>query len=154
MLAAAAGWAAGSWLCDACSLWVFLAAYGHRVNPLGLLVAYGLANLLATVPISPGGLGVVEGVLIPSLVGFGTPQAVAVLGVISWRLFEFWAPIPLSGIAYASMRLHKLPRSHEPDASGAQGGFPCQVGPGAGVGSEGGTFGPSDIRPQIPTIDP
>lgn len=154
MMAAAAGWGAGSWLCDACSLWVFLAAYGHRVNPLGLLVAYGLANLLATVPISPGGLGVVEGVLIPSLVGFGTPQAVAVLGVISWRLFEFWAPIPLSGIAYASMRLHKLPRSDEPEASGAQGGLRHQVGPGAGVGSEGGTFGPSDIRPQTATIDP
>ena len=70
---AGAGWGAGSWLCDLCSLWVFLAAYGHRVNPLGLLVACGPANLLATVPISPGGLGVVEGVLILFLVGFGTP---------------------------------------------------------------------------------
>lgn len=109
ILAAAACWAAGNWLWDACSLWVFLAAYGHEVNPIGLLVAYGLANLLATVPISPGGLGVVEGVLIPSLVGFGTPQAAAVLGVISWRLFEFWAPIPVSDIAYVSMRLPTRP---------------------------------------------
>jgi uncharacterized protein (TIRG00374 family) len=86
---------------------VFLAAYGHRVNPLGLFVAYGLANLLATLPISPGGLGIIEGVLIPSLVGFGTPQAVAVLGVVSWRLFEFWAPIPVAGVAYASLRLRR-----------------------------------------------
>lgn len=77
------------------------------MNPLGLFVAYGLANLLATLPISPGGLGIIEGVLIPSLVGFGTPQAVAVLGVVSWRLFEFWAPIPVAGVAYASLRLRR-----------------------------------------------
>jgi hypothetical protein len=103
-LRASASWAAGSWLLDAASLWVFLAAYGHRVTPVGLLVGYGLANLLAIVPISPGGLGVIEGVLIPSLVGFGTPRAIAVLGVVSWRLFNFWAPIPAAGVCYLSLR--------------------------------------------------
>ncbi len=97
-------WAAGSWLMDAASLWVFVAAYGHRVDPVGLLVAYGLANLVAIVPISPGGLGVIEGVLIPSLVGFGTPRGIAVLGVVSWRLFNFWAPIPAAGVCYLSTR--------------------------------------------------
>jgi uncharacterized protein (TIRG00374 family) len=103
-LRASASWAAASWLFDAASLWVFLAAYGHRVDLVGLLVAYGLANLLAVVPISPGGLGVIEGVLIPSLVGFGTPRAIAVLGVVSWRLFNFWAPIPAAGACYLSLR--------------------------------------------------
>jgi uncharacterized protein (TIRG00374 family) len=98
-------WAAGSWAMDAASLWVFLAAYGHRVNPDGLLVAYALANLLAVLPISPGGIGLIEGVLIPSLVGLGTPRGVAVLGVVSWRLFNFWAPIPLGGICYLSLRV-------------------------------------------------
>jgi magnesium-transporting ATPase (P-type) len=33
-----------------------------------------------------------------SLVGFGTPSATAVLAVVSWRLFEFWAPIPAGGL--------------------------------------------------------
>jgi uncharacterized protein (TIRG00374 family) len=109
VLRSAAGWAAANWAFDAASLWVFLAAYGHRVNPLGLFVAYGLANLLATLPISPSGLGIIEGVLIPALVGFGTPRAVAVLGVVSWRLFEFWAPIPVAAVAYASLRLRRRP---------------------------------------------
>jgi uncharacterized protein (TIRG00374 family) len=103
-LRTSASWAAASWLLDAASLWVFLAAYGHRVNPISLLVAYSLANLLAILPISPGGLGIIEGVLIPSLVGFGTPRAIAVLGVVSWRLFNFWAPIPAAGVCYTSMR--------------------------------------------------
>jgi uncharacterized protein (TIRG00374 family) len=98
-------WAVGSWAFDAASLWVCLAAFGRRVDPVTLLVAYALANLVATLPVSPGGLGLVEGLLIPSLVGFGTPHAVAVLGVVTWRLLEFWAPIPLSGLAYLSLRL-------------------------------------------------
>jgi uncharacterized protein (TIRG00374 family) len=100
-----AAWSVGNWGLDAASLWVFLAAYGHKVNPDGLLLAYALANLVAVLPISPGGIGVIEGVLIPSIVGFGTPRAVAVLGVVSWRLFNFWAPIPVAGGCYLSLRI-------------------------------------------------
>lgn len=100
-------WATGNWLLDAASLWVFLAAYGHRADPVGLLVGYGIATLVGGLPVSPGGLGVVEGILIPSLVGFGTPRAAAVLAVVSWRLFEFWAPIPLAGVCFASLRTRR-----------------------------------------------
>jgi uncharacterized protein (TIRG00374 family) len=100
-----ATWSAGNWGLDAASLWVFLAAYGHHANIDGLFVAYAVANLLAVLPVSPGGIGVIEGVLIPSLVGFGTPRAVAVLGVVSWRLFNFWAPIPVAGGCYLSLRV-------------------------------------------------
>lgn len=110
-LRASASWSAGNWLLDAASLWVFLLAYGARVNPVGLLVAYGIANLVAIVPISPGGLGIVEAVVIPSLVGFGTPTKTAVLAVITWRLFNFWAPIPVSGGCYISLRAHGWRRS-------------------------------------------
>jgi putative heme transporter len=106
-LRASAMYAAGSWALDAASLWVFLAAYGHRVNPDGLFVAYALANLLAVLPISPGGIGLIEGVLIPSIVGLGSPRGIAVLGVVSWRLFNFWAPIPASGICYLSLRVQQ-----------------------------------------------
>jgi uncharacterized protein (TIRG00374 family) len=97
-------WAAANWIFDAAALWVFLAAYGWRADPIGLAVGYGLANVAAALPISPGGLGVIEGVMISSLVVFGGPSSVVVLGVISWRLFEFWAPIPAGGLCYLSLR--------------------------------------------------
>ena len=103
-------WATLNWLLDAGSLFVFVGAFGHWVNPDGLLVAYGLANVLAAIPITPGGLGVVEGTLQFFLVGFGTPGGVANLGVIVYRLFNFWAPIPLGGIAYVSLQAS---RPHE-----------------------------------------
>jgi uncharacterized protein (TIRG00374 family) len=101
----AVSWAAANWLLDAASLWVFVGAFGHWVHLDGLIVAYGLANVLAVIPITPSGLGVVEAVLIPSLVGFGTPAPVATVGVLVYRLVNFWLPIPLGGVAYLSFRV-------------------------------------------------
>lgn len=103
----ALGWAILNWLFDAASLWVFVGAFGHLVNPDGLLVAYGLANVLAVIPITPGGLGVVEATLTTLLVGFGTARGVATLGVIVYRLIQFWAPIPLGGLAYLSLQVDR-----------------------------------------------
>jgi uncharacterized protein (TIRG00374 family) len=97
-------WPTANWLLDAAALWVFLAAYGHAMDPVALLLAYCIACLLAVLPFTPGGLGIIEGVLISGLLGFGVPAGVAVLGVVSWRLFQFWAPIPVAGICYLSLR--------------------------------------------------
>jgi uncharacterized protein (TIRG00374 family) len=101
-------WAAANWLLDAASLWVFVMAFGHTLLPVDLLVAYGLANILAVIPITPSGLGVVEGLLIPTLVGFGVPKATAVVGVLAWRLVNFWLPIPMGGLSYFSLRVGPL----------------------------------------------
>jgi len=111
-------WAALNWLLDAASLWVFLRAFGNSVFPIDLLVAYGLANILAVIPITPSGLGVVEGVLIPTLVGFSVPKATAILGVISYRLINFWLPIPVGGASYLSLRWRGHPRGELPPAAG------------------------------------
>ena len=101
----AIGWAAANWLLDAASLTVFVAAFGHFVNPDGLLVSYGLANVLAAIPLTPGGLGVVEATLTSTLVGFGTPRGIAILGVLAYRLVNFWLPIPVGGVAYLSLQI-------------------------------------------------
>jgi hypothetical protein len=55
--------------------------------------------------VTPRGLGVLEAVLIPMLIGFGSPAYIATLGVISWRLLSFWAPIPLGTLSYVSLRI-------------------------------------------------
>jgi uncharacterized protein (TIRG00374 family) len=98
-------WAAANWLFDAGSLFVFLVAFGHIENLDGLLVAYGLAYVLAAIPITPGGLGVVEAVLVPSLVGFGATRGTAIVAVIGYRLVNFWLPIPVGAGAYLSLRV-------------------------------------------------
>jgi uncharacterized protein (TIRG00374 family) len=103
-------WASVNWLLEAASLWVFLRAFGSSMNPVNLVVAFGLAGVLAAIPITPGGLGVVEAVLTPTLVGFGVPVRTATIAVLCWRFVQFWLPIPLGGIAYLSLRFGALGR--------------------------------------------
>ena len=97
------GWAAANWLFDAGSLWVFVFAFGYTISPIDVLVAFGLANILAVVPVTPAGLGIIEGVLIPTIVGFGVPKSAAILAVLAYRFINFWLPIPLGGAAYLSL---------------------------------------------------
>jgi len=99
-------YAAANWLLDAAALFFFLGAFGSWVNPAALLVAYGLANIAGALPITPGGLGIIEGALPVILVGFGATRTIAILGVIGWRLVNFWLPIPLGGLSYLSLRVH------------------------------------------------
>ena len=94
-----------AWLLDASSLWVFLRAFGGSLDVVSLLVAFGLANIFAVIPITPGGLGIVEGVYIPTLVGFGLSRRVATLGVASYRLAQYWFPIVLGAVVYATLRV-------------------------------------------------
>lgn len=98
-------WSAAYWLLGALSLWVFLGAYGHWTRIDGLVIGFALANIVATIPITPGGLGVMEIALVTALLGFGVPPGVALLGVVSWRLVNFWAPIPIGAATYLSLRL-------------------------------------------------
>ncbi len=99
------GWATANWLLDACSLWVFLRAFGGNVGFDGLIVAFGIANVFSVVPITPGGLGLVEGIYIPSLVGFGLAKRTATVGVLSYRVAQYWLPIVVGWVCYLSLRL-------------------------------------------------
>lgn len=109
VLAWALLWASLNWLLDAASLWAFVAAFGHLVNPVELFAAYGIANVAGALPLTPGGLGVVDSVTPLLLVGFGVTRGVATLGVIGWRLVNFWLPIPTGAASYVSLRVR--PRS-------------------------------------------
>ena len=98
-------WASLNWLLDAASLWAFVAAFGKLVNPIELFAVYGIANVAGALPITPGGLGVVDSITPLLLVGFGVTRSVATLGVIAWRLVNFWLPIPTGALAYLSLKV-------------------------------------------------
>lgn len=100
---AAMVWSVVNWFLDAACLWVCLAAYGARMPIEVVLSAYGLANVLGLVPLTPGGIGVVEGVLVPVLTAGGVASAAAVLGVLTWRAIQFWAPVPVGAVCGASL---------------------------------------------------
>jgi uncharacterized protein (TIRG00374 family) len=102
-------WASLNWLLDAASLWCFVAAFGHRANPVELFAAYGIANVAGALPVTPGGLGVVDSVAPLLLVGFGVTRSVATLGVLGWRMVNFWLPIPTGALAFVSLKVKPDP---------------------------------------------
>lgn len=105
MLVRVLGWAALNWLLDAAALWVFLRAFGVTTDFDALLVAFGLVNVLAVIPLTPGGLGVIDVALPSALVGFGLTRSSALLGVATWRLAQFFFPIVLGGVLYGTLRV-------------------------------------------------
>ena len=84
-----------------------MAAFGRFVNPAELFAAYGIANVAGVLPVTPAGLGVIDSVAPLLLVSFGVTRSVATLGVLGWRLVNFWLPIPAGAAAYVSL---KVPR--------------------------------------------
>jgi uncharacterized protein (TIRG00374 family) len=97
-LALAAG--IGRWLFDYGSLYVALAAIGSAPRPALILLAFCAAQLLAQIPVTPGGLGFVEAGLTATLALCGVPAGEAVLATFAYRLFTYWLPLPL-GLAGA-----------------------------------------------------
>lgn len=100
-------WAALNWLFDAACLWVCLRAFGWHLNPIDLFVAYGVGNVLAAIPLTPGGLGTVEVAVTALLRGFGVPTLIAGFAVLGWRVLNFWLPIPVGGGCYLSLRIER-----------------------------------------------
>lgn len=92
-----------NWLADAMSLWCCVHAFGTPPNASGLLLSFGLATAVGWLPITPGGVGVVEAVLIPGLIGLGSSAGAAALGVLMWRLVHSWLPVPLGVVARISI---------------------------------------------------
>lgn len=133
------GWALANWLFEAFALWSCVRAFGHSLGPVGLLVAYGLANVAAALPLTPGGLGIVEGILVPTLVAFDTPNVVALLGVLAFRLMSFWLPIPIGFACYARLEWqlrHKTDDGEDDDDGSGDGPPDDAIPPGDGLKSE------------------
>ncbi len=56
--------------------------------------------MASALPITPGGLGVVQVTLVAITAGFGTPRRTAVLAVLGYRIVNCWLPLLPGAVAY------------------------------------------------------
>jgi len=77
------------------------------------LASFAFVRLLSAVPITPGGLGVVELGLTATLVAAGGEEALVVAAILIYRLLTFVLPIPVGAISYVLWRreLTRRPRN-------------------------------------------
>ena len=103
----AVGAAAASRMFDYAALVAALYAVGAEIRPARVLLAYVIAMGLGMVPITPGGLGVVEAGLTTWLLLSGVSADQAVVGTLLYRLASYWLPIPLGALAWGAWHVHR-----------------------------------------------
>jgi uncharacterized protein (TIRG00374 family) len=96
--------AEGRWLLDFLTLLAALEAVDARPRLSLALLAYCAAQLLAQVPITPGGLGIVEAGMTGTLALAGVPAAAAAVATLAYRLASYWLPLPVGAVAYVAHR--------------------------------------------------
>ena len=92
--------AVGRWAFDYATLLAALAAVGDHARPGLVLLAFCTAQVLAQIPVTPGGLGFVEAGLTAMLTLAGVGAGAAVLTTFAYRLVSYWLPLPVGLVAW------------------------------------------------------
>lgn len=88
-LGVAFSWSLFNWIADVgCLLFACYAAGGHP-SIAGVTVAYAAARAVGSIPLMPGGLLVVEAVLVPGLVSSGMTLASSISAMLIYRLVSW-----------------------------------------------------------------
>jgi uncharacterized protein (TIRG00374 family) len=92
--------ALGRWMFDLLALVTALIAVGAH-PPLSLvLLAFVTAQLLAQIPVTPGGIGVVEAGLTATLALAGVSAGDAAVATLAYRLVSYWLMLPAGLVAW------------------------------------------------------
>ena len=81
-----------------------LCATGASPQPSMVLLAYAAAGIVALLPLTPGGLGIVEASLSGLLVLAGVRAGYAVLAILAYRIASYWLPLLAGPPAYLLFR--------------------------------------------------
>jgi uncharacterized membrane protein YbhN (UPF0104 family) len=96
--------ASGNTVLDYFALLCALRAVGAEPQPSLVLLAYVAAQLLALIPLTPGGVGFVEAGLVGTLTLAGVSGSDAVAATLLYRLASYWLPLPAGAAAYVLFR--------------------------------------------------
>lgn len=88
-LGVAFGWSLFNWIADVGCLAFAAYAAGGQASLAGLTVAYAAARAVGSIPLMPGGLLVVEAVLVPGLVSSGMNLPDAISAMLIYRLVSW-----------------------------------------------------------------
>ena len=97
-------YAAANWLTDLCCLAACTYALGLPVSLPALAGIYLGVQIVRQVPLSPGGIGVIETALVAGLTASGATAITAAAAVLLYRLLSCWLLIPLGGAAAVVLR--------------------------------------------------
>ena len=113
-LLVALGFAAANWLADLTCLVGTARALHVRVDLAAVAGVYLLAQAVRQVPITPGGVGVIETTLAAGLVTTGVAEVAAAAAVLGYRLLSCWLLVPVGAVSWATLRTAGRPGRAQP----------------------------------------
>ncbi|MGC9665955.1 lysylphosphatidylglycerol synthase transmembrane domain-containing protein [Planosporangium sp. 12N6] len=105
----ALAFAVANWLADLCCLAAVAQAFHLPLSFYQLGTVYVVVQLVRQIPVTPGGMGVIEASLLASLVAAGAAQGPAAAAVLGYRLFSAWLIIPIGLFTWALLRRRSAP---------------------------------------------
>jgi putative heme transporter len=87
-----------------------------EVSVVEAFAGWSLARVLGSIPITPGGLGLVELGLTTVLAGFGGNHAGVVAAVLVYRFLTIVPTLVLGGVAAATWKRHRRAATPEPES--------------------------------------
>ena len=137
-LSEAFSWSLFNWIADVACLAFAAYATGGKASLAGLTVAYAAARAVGSIPLMPGGLLVVEAVLVPGLVSSGMTLPDAISAMLIYRLVSWLLIAAIGWVVFFFMFRTENPIHPDSDSENLSNGAPPDI--------------PSDGAP--PTPDP
>jgi uncharacterized protein (TIRG00374 family) len=128
-LTTAFSWSLFNWVADVACLAFAAYAAGGKPSLAGLTVAYAAARAVGSIPLMPGGLLVVEAVLVPGLVTSGMTLASAISAMLIYRLVSWIFISAIGWVVFFFM--FRTESNIDPDATidAPQGDHPAEFSP-------------------------
>ncbi|HEY5882123.1 MAG TPA: flippase-like domain-containing protein [Nakamurella sp.] len=92
-------WAVVKWAADFAVLVSATLAVGADVDVIALATVYLGIQVLRQIPLTPGGVGIIEAALLAGLIAAGAAATPAAAAVVIYRLLTFWLILPAGGVA-------------------------------------------------------
>ena len=102
--AAVIGFATAKWALDLVCLIAVAAAFQVDAGWARLAGVYLTVQVVRQVPLTPGGIGLIEASLLAGLVAAGATAATGVVVVLGYRLISFWLTLPAGLAAHLFLR--------------------------------------------------
>ena len=128
-LSVAFSWSLFNWVADVACLAFAAYAAGGKPSLAGLTVAYAAARAVGAIPLMPGGLLVVEAVLVPGLVTSGMTLASAISTMLIYRLVSWIFISAIGWVVFFFM--FRTEKDLDPDAAmdSTEGDEPAEFSP-------------------------
>ena len=107
--------ATANWLTDLLCLAAAARAFHLPLSLVQLAAVYLTVQIVRQIPLTPGGIGIIEVSLLAGLISAGAGEAPAAATVLAYRLLSCWLIIPIGMLGWLVLRRPYRPRTRQSD---------------------------------------